>query len=122
VTTPPTWESWAPKLDPPTPGGLPYDQAALIASAWWDDDPHEAAAQMWEAYAAMCDPVLSVSMVNTGAQSVAYGSARPVGEFGLAIARAEWHRSFTTSRSIPVQRSPKRAWRRWPVHGWWTVA
>lgn len=115
------WESWAPKLDPPTPGGLPYAQAEVIARAFWEDDPHEAAAQMWEAYAAQCDPVLAVSMVNTGAQSVAYGAARPGGEFGLAIARAEWHRSFTTSRSVGVGLSPRRVWRRFPEPEWWNI-
>jgi hypothetical protein len=63
---PPPWEAWAPKLDPPTSGGLPYDEAAAIAAVWWDEDPHEAAALMWEAYAARLDPTPAVSMVNTG--------------------------------------------------------
>jgi hypothetical protein len=42
-------------------------------------------------------------MVNTGAQSVAYGTARPGGEYGLAISQAAWHRSFTSGRSVPLR-------------------
>ena len=112
------WEAWAPKLDPPTAGGLPYDVAATIAAAFWEDSPHEAAAQMWEAYAAMLDPTLAVSMVNTGAQSVSYGTARPGGEYGLAVARAEWHRSFVSGGT--VQLVAKRVVK---VHrpSWWNV-
>jgi len=103
VTTAPPWEAWAPPLDPPTAGGLPVGQAETIAAAWWADDPHLAAALMWESYAATLDPTLAVSMVNTGAQSVSYGTARPGGEYGLAVARAEWHRSFTTAVSVPLR-------------------
>ena len=103
MTTGAPWEAWAPPLDPPTAGGLPYDEAQRIAAAWWADDPHLAAALMWESYAATLDPTLAVSMVNTGAQSVSYGTARPGGEYGLAVARAEWHRSFTTAVSVPLR-------------------
>jgi hypothetical protein len=103
VTTAPDWEAWAPKLDPPTPGGLPYDQAQAIAAAWWAEDPHEAAALMWEAWAATLPPTPAISAVTTGAQSIAYGRAVPGGDYGLAIARAEWHRSFTSGRSVPLR-------------------
>jgi hypothetical protein len=98
----PSWQAWAPPLDPPTAGGLPEAEAQAIAAAWWDHDPHLCAALQWEAYAATLEQTPAVSMVNTGAQSVAYGAARPGGDFGLAIARAEWHRSFCTGRSVPL--------------------
>ncbi len=52
TTSPPPWLSWAPPLDPPTPGGLAADDAEAIALAYWHDDPHLAAALMWEHYAA----------------------------------------------------------------------
>jgi hypothetical protein len=43
-------------------------------------------------------------MVTTGSQSVAYGRAVPAGELGAAMARAEWHRSFTALASAPMIR------------------
>jgi hypothetical protein len=60
------WESWAPPLDPPTAGGLPVDQAEVIAAAWGDDDPHLCAALQWEAYAATLPPRPAVAQVATG--------------------------------------------------------
>lgn len=108
MTTGPSWVAWAPPLDPPTAGGLPEAEAQAIADAWWEADPHECAALMWEAYAARLEQTPAVSMVNTGAQSVAYGTARPGGEFGLAVARAEWHRSFTTAVSVPLRAAGRR--------------
>jgi hypothetical protein len=95
VTAAPAWESWAPPLSSPAEAGLPYDEAEAIAAAWWECEPHLAAALMWESYAATLPPELPVSMVTTGSQSVAYGQAIPGGELGLALARAAWHRSFT---------------------------
>ena len=53
--------SWAPPLDPPTPGGLAAADAEAIALAWWHDDPHLAAALMWEPYAATLPPAPAVS-------------------------------------------------------------
>jgi hypothetical protein len=102
TTSPPAWASWAPPLDPPAPGGLAADDAAQIAEAWWDDDPHLAAALMWEAYAATLPPAAPVSQVATGSQSVTYSPASPPGEYGLAIGRAEWHRSFCTLATVPL--------------------
>ena len=96
------WQSWAPPLDPPTAGGLPVDEAQCIADAWWPVDAHLCAALMWEAYAAMLPPSPAVSSVSTGAQSVAYSPASPVGEYGLAIGRAAWHRSFVTGQLVSV--------------------
>jgi hypothetical protein len=90
---PPPWASWAPPLDPPEAGGLSYDTAQAIAEQWWTADPHEAAALMWEAYAATLPQTPVVASVTTGAQSVAYGAAQPGGAFGLAVARANWHRA-----------------------------
>ena len=101
----PPWVSWAPPLDPPTPGGLPAGQAEQIAAAWWDDEPHRAAAEMWEAYAATLPPSASVSSVQTGAQSVVYAPAMAGGDYGLAISRAQWHRSMcSTAESVPLIR------------------
>ena len=96
------WQSWAPPLDPPTAGGLPVDQAQCIADAWWDDDPHLAAALMWEAYAATLPPSPSLAAVNTGVQSVSYSPAAPAGEYGLALSRAAWHRSFSSGTVVSV--------------------
>lgn len=89
-----SWQAWAPPLDPPKAGGLPADEAEAIAAAWWDSCPHLAAALMWESWAAMLPPAPAVASVATGAQNVAYSPALPLGEVGLAIARAAWHRSF----------------------------
>jgi len=136
MTTPPTpvipWESWAPPLDPPTAGGLPLDQATAIANACWNDDPHLCAALQWEAYAATLPPSAQVSQVATGAQSVSYSPASPTGEYGLALQRAAWHRSFTTGEviGVPMQtgdpplypaRSLALAGFSDPPPGWWTV-
>jgi hypothetical protein len=97
-----SWESWAPPLDPPTPGGLDRDEAQAIAEAWWDEDPHLAAALMWEAYAATLPPAPAVASVSTGVQQVVYGQAVPGGALGAAMARAAWHRSFTSATSAPL--------------------
>jgi hypothetical protein len=99
-----SWETWSPPLSPPIAGGLDRDDAALIAAAWWDEDPYLCAAMQWEHYAATLPPELPVSMVTTGSQSVAYGQPVPAGELGAAMARAEWHRSFTALASAPTVR------------------
>ena len=99
-----SWESWAPPLSPPADGGLDRDEAEDIAAAWWECEPHLAAALMWESYAASLPPELPVSMVTTGSQSVACGSAMPGGELGAAMARASWHRSFCAAGSAPLVR------------------
>jgi hypothetical protein len=96
------WMAWAPPLDPPVEGGLPLDQAQAIADAVWADDPHLAAALMWESYAAMLPPTPAVASVATGAQSVSYSPAAPTGDYGLAIQRAAWHRSFVTGTVVSV--------------------
>jgi hypothetical protein len=100
------WESWAPPLSPPAEAGLPYDEAALIAAAWWDTDPHLCAALQWEAFAALLPAELPVAMVTTGSQSIAYGGPTPGGEVGAAMARAQWHRSFTGVASAPLRSRP----------------
>jgi hypothetical protein len=103
MTTPaPPWQLWAPPLDPPTAGGLPADLAQDIADATWDDDPHLCAALQWEAYAAMLPPTPAVASVATGAQSVSYSPAAHTGDYGLAISRAQWHRSFVVGQLVSV--------------------
>jgi hypothetical protein len=110
VTTPaPAWQAWAPPLDPPTPGGLPIEMAEDIGRGWGidDEDHHLTAALMWEAYAATLPPAASVSSVQTGAQSVVYNPAVPGGDYGRAIARAQWHRSFVSGLvSVPLLVAP----------------
>jgi hypothetical protein len=103
VTTPAiTWQSWAPPLDPPTTGGLPAATAQAIADATWTDDPHLCAALQWESYAAMLPPSAAVSQVATGAQSVTYSPAAPTGDYGLAVQRAAWHRSFVDGAIVGI--------------------
>ena len=103
----PLWQSWAPPLDPPTPGGLPADVAQMIADATWATDPHICAALQWEAYAATLPPSPSVSQVATGAQSVTYSPPMPGGDAGAAMARAAWHRSLSQAGgSIPLVLAP----------------
>ena len=91
------WQSWAPPLDPPTSGGLPVADAQPIADAYWPVDRHLCAALLWEAYAATLPPSSAVSQVQTGMQSVTYNPPMPGGDYGQAISRANWHRSFLTS-------------------------
>jgi hypothetical protein len=98
-----SWEAWAPPLNPPSSDGLPRERAEEIASALWDDDPHLCAAIQWESYAAMLPPSPAVASVQTGVQSVSYGSPTPGGELGLALGRAAWHRSFCSARSVPLR-------------------
>lgn len=104
---PASWQSWAPPTDPPTAGGLPVGDAQQIADLYWHDEPHLCAALMWEAYAAMLPPTHTVSQVATGSQSVSYSPAVPGGDYGLAITRANWHRSFLdTFASVPLLVAP----------------
>jgi hypothetical protein len=103
TVSPSSWEAWAPPLAPPVDGGLPRDEAQDIADAWWDTDPHVAAALMWESYAATLPPAMAVAQVATGSQSVSYGRAVPGGALGEAITRAAWHRSFSSAVSVPLR-------------------
>ena len=122
MTSPARWETWAPPLSPPAENGLDADEARAIAAAWWDDDPHLAAALMWEAYAATLPPALAVSQVSTGAQTVSYGRGGiPSGELGLAMSRAAWHRSLAaTAGSVPLAQAPPEGRPR-PVGRVWEV-
>jgi hypothetical protein len=102
-----SWQEWAPPLDPPTPGGLDRDQAQRIADACADESPHLCAALQWEHYAATLAATASVSQVTTGSQSLTYSPAQPTGDYGLALARASWHRSFLgTLHSVPLRLAP----------------
>ena len=99
--TVPDWRAWAPPIDPPTAGGLPEADARLLAAAY--EDLHEIAAEQWEAYAALLPPTPVVAQVATGSQSVSYSPPRPTGDYGLAIGRAQWHRSFlSTLHTVPL--------------------
>jgi hypothetical protein len=98
------WQDWAPPTDPPTAGGIPFDVAQAIADVYWSDEPHMCAALQWEYYAAMQDPSPSVVQVSTGVQSIAYSPPAPGGEYGRAIAKAQWHRSFLSGylETVPL--------------------
>ena len=101
------WQAWAPLLDPPTSGGLPYAEAEQIADLYWSSEPHLCAALLWEHYAATLPPGPAVSQVQTGAQSVTYNPPMPGGDYGHAISRARWHRSFCpTLASVPLDPAP----------------
>ena len=98
------WTLWAPPLDPPEPGGLPAAVAEQIADGHAGCDPHLVAALLWEAYAGTLAPAAPVSSVSTGVQSVRYeGGGDPA---ALALARAEWHRSFLPDLASVPLRSP----------------
>ena len=122
-TPPPPWVAWAPPLNPPTTGGLPYNEAAAIADTWWDVDPHYCAALQWEAYAATLAPTPSVASVSTGAQSVTYSPAQASGDYGLAIQRAAWHRSFTEGEIVsgPLIKAPPYYANPAAFGTWWAV-
>lgn len=137
MTTPVTgWEPWAPPLNPPhdgtggQPAGLAAATAQQIADATWETDPHLCSALQWEAYAATLPPSPAVASVSTGAQSVSYSPAAPTGEFGLAMARAEWHRSLMGSLvtagltvAEPAKTSaPGNPWNPDTYDAWWPVA
>lgn len=117
-----TWQDWAPPLDPPTEGGLDAGTAQAIADAVWECDPHLCAALQWEAYAATLPLAPAVASVSTGAQSVAYPAGQPAaGDYGMALARAAWHRSFlgtlhSAELRLQYPRPPV------PPGAWWVVA
>jgi hypothetical protein len=92
---PEDWHGWFPP-------GLDEATAARIAEQWWQSDPHWAAYLAWTAYAATLPAGQPVSSVNTGAQSVSYSPAAPAGEYGAALARAEWHRSKSSGSLLSV--------------------
>ncbi len=107
---PQPWEAWAPPLDPPTAGGMPYALAQQIADTWWAVSPHLCAALQWEWYAATLIPTPAVSNVNTGAQSVSYSPAVASGDWGTAQARIDYHRSFLgDSASVQLVRQDRAA-------------
>jgi hypothetical protein len=100
---PAAWQDWAPPIDPPTAGGLAEAEAGALAAAYWDTDPHLAAALMWESYAASLPPSVPVAQVATGSQSVSYSPPMPGGDYGAAMSRAAWHRSLAGSaESVPL--------------------
>lgn len=67
------------------------------------DDPHAAAAEAWEAWAASMPPTGAdgVKSVSTGAQSVTYGG-NGSGAYGVALSRASWHRTRARVKSVAV--------------------
>lgn len=99
------------------PPGLDPSTGQAIAEDWWATDPHLAAALAWEAYAATLPPSPSVGQVNTGTQTVTYDPASPVGDYGAAMQRAEWHRSLAVNGGPTYALelcSPSAASNQWP--------
>lgn len=75
-------------------------------------DPHGAAADAWESWAAQLtaaeatgvaeDVTQTVSSVSTGAQSVTYSSGQSVTPSSQARVQAAWHRARSKAESVPV--------------------
>jgi hypothetical protein len=114
------WEAWAPPLDPPVAGGLDAETAQEIADATWAVNPHLCAALQWEAYAATLPPGPSVAQISTGGQSVSYSPPAALGDYGTAMARAAWHRSFLSSLATVPLRAPHHPHALpAPLTAWW---
>ena len=100
----PSWELWAPPLAPPADGGLPYAEAEAIASAWWDNDPHLCGAPPMGVVRGDDAPGAGRRAgLDRRSERVSYGQATPGGDLGAALARASWHRSFTSAVSVPLR-------------------
>ena len=71
----------------------------------------------------MLPPTPMVSSVATGAQSVSYAPAAPTGDYGLAIGRAQWHRSFVSGQivSVPMTVAPPPLAPAETPSPWWPV-
>lgn len=84
------------------PAGLAAEDKTYFAGLY-PTDPHRAAAEAWEAYAASLDPTAgdNVTNVSTGAQSVAYGPGGS-GAYGQAMGRVAFHRARQKVRSVRV--------------------
>jgi hypothetical protein len=84
---------------PPT-----WEQADIDAALEaYPGDPHRAAADAWDDYAAGLDTAASsaeVVSVSTGAQSVTYASGSS--PFSVATDRADWHRRRANARSVKM--------------------
>ena len=73
-------------------------------AALYPDDPHRAAAEAWEQYAAMLDAEPELASVSTGQQSVSYAVGSS--SYSAAMKRATFHRSRARARSVQV--APER--------------
>jgi glutathione S-transferase len=81
------------------PKAMPDNEKSTYA-ALWPHDPHRAAAEAWEAWAAQIEPEPGVIHASTGQQSVTYAEARSA--FKQAESRARWHRARTRPYSVPT--------------------
>lgn len=81
------------------PKGMPEDQKKAYADQY-REDPHRAAAEAWEAWAAVMEPEPGIISASTGAQNVTYKEARAA--FVQAESRARWHRARMRGRSVAV--------------------
>lgn len=81
------------------PAGMdPADVTALLEA--YPGDPHAAAADAWEDYAASLAPEAEATSVSTGAQSVTYSGRSSAA--GVALDRADWHRRRANVKSVKV--------------------
>lgn len=75
-------------------------------------DPHAAAADAWESWAAQLagaeatgvatDVTQEVASVSTGAQSVSYANGRSTSPSSQARVQAAWHRARSVAESVPA--------------------
>lgn len=83
------------------PGMEQEDIDALLAA--YPGDPHRAAADAWDDYAAGLDATVAsaeVTAVSTGAQSISYAAGSS--PFSVAQGRADWHRQRANVRSVKM--------------------
>lgn len=80
------------------PSGMEQSEKDAYARRW-PNDPHRAAAQAWEDWAARMDVAPVIMTASTGAQNVSYA---PDGHsaFQDANARARWHRARCKAYSV----------------------
>lgn len=86
----------------PTPW-MPKDMPDATKAAYAQahpGDPHRAAAEAWEAWAAQIEPDPGIISASTGTQSVTYKEARSA--FTQAESRARWHRVRSRPYSVAV--------------------
>ena len=86
----------------PTPW-MPASMDAAQKKAYADQypyDPHRAAAEAWEWYAAVLEPDPGIVHASTGQQSVTYAQAKSA--FTQAEKRAAWHRARSKPLSVPA--------------------
>ena len=86
---------------------MPPEMPQEDKDAWaerYPTDPHRAAGEAWEAWAATLPVTATVTSVSTGDQSVTYKDG--VSEYDAAVQRAEWHLARANVRSVALVSGP----------------